>query len=321
MEDKKELAIEQYDFTVKNRYRTRGAFLLETNKGPKLLREQAEYHRHFALENQIKQHLFEYGMTRLDQVYPNKEGKEVTEFPEGQRYVVYNWFYGEECDAFRQGSLMLAGENLGRLHKGLSSFSAEDEQEGESLRDILAKRTRELKRIYGYMRNKKRKNEFEILAMRCFSEFYKESLVAMERMDQWEKEYGEPVGRVMCHGDYNYHNLIYTSQGVATTAFEKARVGHFMEDLYYFLRKTMEKNNWDNNKGNSFLEGYQKERVICDEEKELLYILLLFPDKYWKLMNHYQNRKKAWVSRRNLEKLISIREQQDAKRKYLQLFF
>ena len=57
MEDRQELALEQYDFQVKNRRRARGAVLLDTNEGLRLMREYTSITSHFAFENEVKEHL------------------------------------------------------------------------------------------------------------------------------------------------------------------------------------------------------------------------------------------------------------------------
>ena len=53
MEDRTELALEQYDFQIKSRRRARGAVLLETNEGLRLMREYTKITPHFEFENEI----------------------------------------------------------------------------------------------------------------------------------------------------------------------------------------------------------------------------------------------------------------------------
>ncbi len=55
--------------------------------------------------------------------------------------------------------------------------------------------------------------------------------------------------------------------------------------------------------GKHILEAYEKQRKLCKEEKQLLHVLLLFPEKFWKVSNHYSNSHKAWVSGRDIEKI------------------
>ena len=71
MEDRQELALEQYDFQVKNRRRARGAVLLDTNEGLRLMREYTSITSHFAFENEVKEHLRLQGMKQLDWAVKN----------------------------------------------------------------------------------------------------------------------------------------------------------------------------------------------------------------------------------------------------------
>ena len=45
----------------------------------------------------------------------------------------------------------------------------------------------------------------------------------------------------LIHGDYNYHNIWISSGRIAVTNFEHFRMDVQVQDLYYFLRKVMEK--------------------------------------------------------------------------------
>lgn len=317
MEDRQKKVLERYGLAVKNRYRTRGAWVLETDKGLKLLKEYEKVSRHFYLENKMKEHLRSHGMGRLDFVVENKEGEAVTTLETGDKYVITDWYYGDECDLRNRQSLHQAALNLAHLHNCLKDFCYEDEFCENGAEEKFIKHNRELKRIYTYMRNKKRKNEFEIYAMDCFHSFYEQGCEAQELFLRSPYADGGKEPRGYCHGEYNHHNVIFTKEGIATTNFGKACRGVPLMDLCYLLRKAMEKNNWEINKGKSILEGYESKRCLEVEEKEYLYVQLLFPEKFWKLMNQYYNRKKAWMPQRNMEKLIGVKEQNEGRKVFL----
>lgn len=318
MEDKQELAIEKYGFQVKNRYRARGAVLLDTSDGPRLMREYDKINGHFSFANEIKESLAKRGMTMTDRVVPNCEGELVTEWESGEKYVVYEWYYGDDCDYRSRQGLQQAAKNLGRLHSCLCNLSEEPVKMEECLLIRYERHNREMKRVYGYMKEKKRKNEFELSALSCFREFYKKAELAGERLK--DSVYFQKNGiwtKDVCHGEYNYHNLIFTKKGVATTNFERAGYGMQLMDLAYFLRKTMEKNGWNIEKGKAVLDGYRSEHDMGAEACEFLMIALSYPVKYWKLLNQYINGKKSWISNKNMEKLIGVREQEAAKANFL----
>ena len=72
-----------------------------------------------------------------------------------------------------------------------------------------------------------------------------EAAVCELEQSDYEQLYQEEMNRSgMTHGEYNYHNIIMTREGIATMNFEKFHRDIQVEDLYYFLRKVMEKSGW-----------------------------------------------------------------------------
>ena len=56
------------------------------------------------------------------------------------------------------------------------------------------------------------------------------------------------------------------------------------------------------------IDIYARERTISREERQMLSVILLFPEKFWKISNHYINSHKAWVSERDIEKIRQMIE-------------
>ena len=125
MEDRRELIEKKYGFQVKNQYRARGAILFDTKDGPLLLREKMKLTGHFEWENEVKEHLRKNGMTLLDFAVKNVDGEYLTEAEDGSKYVLYRWFFGEECDCKNVTTIRLMAENLGQLHSSLQNFYEE----------------------------------------------------------------------------------------------------------------------------------------------------------------------------------------------------
>ena len=115
---------------------------------------------------------------------------------------------------------------------------------------------------------------------------------------------------LLCHGEYNQHNVLLCKNQAAVTNF-----GHFsfdvqISDLYCFMRKILEKYNWDVFLARRMLEQYDKIRPISSEEWENLQIrsgsCVHIRKKYWKLANYYFAHNKAWISGKNTEKLEKV---------------
>lgn len=355
MENRNQDVLKKYNLKIYNIYRARGAFLLETDQGLKLFKNYEGSRNRANFEHKVKEHLFKHGYYNIDLFVPTVDNDIITEDSNGCLYTMKNWFWGEECNLKELSLIETAAANLARLHNAMVNVDFDKDQiqynVSDNLYQTFEKRNRELKRVKGYIRDKRQKNEFETSYLHYYDEFYEQGLAALERLlnSAYDLLIAEAVKqRRVCHGNYTYHNIIiiktkaeamnktFVPPGwinkqplsatglsecmgpmVATTNFEKAHIGLQVTDLYQFIRKVMEKNDWDILYGSNIIEAYDKIKPISKEELNLLYILLLYPEKFWKITNYYFNGKKSWISVRNIQKLNSIGEQNPKKKVFL----
>ena len=356
MEDRIQEALKKYHLKIYNIYRARGAFLLETDCGLKLFKCFEGTRNRALFEDKVKEHLYRLGHNNIDLFVRTIDNEIIAEDSAGYKYIMKNWFWGEECNLKELSQIEAAAANLAKLHNLLRDVPFTKEQMEYSVSDNLYetfnKRNRELKRVRAYIRDKRQKNEFEISYMNYYKDFYEQGLLATKRLasSSYPSLINEAVKhRMVCHGNYNYHNIImiknkaeainktYVPPGwinkhpltitdlnecgksmIATTNFEKAHIGLQITDLYQFIRKVMEKNDWDILYGSNIIEAYDRVKPISKGELNMLYILLLYPEKFWKITNYYYNGKKSWVSTRTIQKLNSIGEQNCKKEVFLQ---
>ena len=58
-------------------------------------------------------------------------------------------------------------------------------------------------------------------------------------------------------------------------------------------------------------------RKLSEKELDMLKALLLFPEKFCKITNHYMNSRKTWIAEKSAEKLAALIEQDAAKEIFL----
>jgi CotS family spore coat protein len=114
-----------------------------------------------------------------------------------------------------------------------------------------------------------------------------------------------------CHGEYTYHNILVAGNRMTVINFEKFALDVQVNDLYLFLRKILEKQNFDHRLGSRIMNAYEAVRPLDSREKEYLSIRMCYPDKFWKLANYYYNTNKAWIPGKHMEKLGKFLEQQE----------
>lgn len=328
VEDKHGEVFRQYDLKVYNMYRARGAFLLETNQGLKLLKNYVGSINHLEYENKVKQSLFDRGFQTTDIVLVNKNGDFISENSSGEKYIIKNWFAGEECSLHDKESVARTVQTLAQMHTLMREIELAEEEitnyQQTSTIQLFEKHNRELKRVKAYIRERKQRNEFEVQFLNGYDILSEQAKQATELIKQieYEKMLNQEVEhRVICHGYFTYHNVIMNKEAVAITNFEKACLGIQIQDLYQFMRKCMEKSNWNESLAHTILESYDKIKPLDYNEMKVLYILLLYPEKFWKVTNYYYNNKKSWISKRNIQKLVDIQEQMTQKENVLNLLF
>lgn len=334
--------LDQYHIEVKSTRKIRGAFFIDTDEGTMLLRETDISDRRAPLLYIVLTHLEAGGYAHVDTPIFTKEGKLVATSREGRRYLLKKWYGGRECDVRRESDVLEAVANLANLHNKLCwqpqcGLSGEGEtgarrEEGEAhpptgrhlLEEFLC-HNRELKKIRGFVRKKSSKDSFDYLFLAHFDRMFSVAEQVADRLKEsgYDDLYRESVmGNCLVHGDYNYHNvLMLPAAEVATTNFEHFCLDVQVQDLCYFLRKVMEKHQWNEELGDAMLEAYGKIRPLKREELEYMALKLSYPEKFWKTMNSYYHSNKVWVPEKNVEKLMLSVTQTDEKIHFLEKIF
>lgn len=338
MKDIENRLLEKYLVDVNHVRRVRSGYLCDTKQGILRIKELSSSEKKTPYVQYVCQQLMESGFEYVDIMLPNKEGDLVCDMREHGKYVLKHWFMGHECDIYRERELLMACEILAKLHNHLDQVSkqivqmqadlAEDERWNQFGADNLVeewtRHNQGLRKVRRYMRERVGKGEFESLYLREFESFYAVAKQVLNRLEssEYESIYQRAMEeKSLTHGDYNYHNILMVGSNVAVTNFERFRVDAPISDLYYFLRKVMEKCQWNEAIGDKMIDRYVRHRNISQSEYEYMAMRLTYPEKLWKLTNCYYNTNKAWVSDKNVEKLRISIEQMSIKQQFVHSIF
>lgn len=325
MNDKGVSVLLQYDLKIYHMHKARGAVICETDKGLKLLKQFTGSAQKLNSINKYLIYLKENGFAYVDSFVTNVDDEIISIDKENISYVMKDWSNGNECNVNDVNDVYKVIENLAFLHK---ISNKQDVLQVDELRvnDLLLecdKHNKELKKVRAFIRDKGQKEDFEISFLKNFPMFYDQAEKVLEELRSLH--YEDVINNikdqiVICHGDYNYHNLLLSDNSVMTTNFDKLTMDLQIKDLYQFMRKILEKHNWSLAIGMGMIQHYEKIRPIPDFEKYNLYLRFCYPEKFWKIANHYYNTNKAWVPSRNCEKLFKLVEQESARSNFLTKF-
>ncbi|MCI8667177.1 MAG: CotS family spore coat protein [Dorea sp.] len=325
--------LEQYDVEVSGTRKTRGAVLCDSDQGLLLLKEVKVSEKRIPALYELHEYLNAQGYTRTDRIIQTKEGKYLAVSEDGSQYLLKSWFQGRECDIKKPAELLAASGNLAKLHVLMCKRFGNSVAPGTHLGEEYLRHNRELKKVRKFMRKISPKGEFESAFLKYFEQMYQWADCAIHELEEsgYDKIYRESVEKgCMTHGEYNYHNILmllgehtYRKEPfqIAVTNFEKFKRDVQVEDLYYFLRKVMEKQGWKVRLGDNMLNAYSAIRPLSREEMEYLKIRLIYPEKFWKVANSYYHSNKAWISAKSIEKLSMAIRQTEEKKRFLEEIF
>lgn len=199
--------------------------------------------------------------------------------------------------------------------------------------DKFERHNAQIRKIGRFVSKVKRRNTFENLFLRVYTDFYNQGVKSVEMLTggigQDSERYDRRncsvnfVEKVLknhygiCHGSFNQHNVIIGEDCIAIVHFERFSRGNQLNDLYQFSRKVMEKNNYDFALLKDILNAYSETINLNSEDYEYLYILFSYPEKFWKIANSYYNSSKAFLSPKYIEKLENVICQENEKKEML----
>lgn len=312
MYNQTEAILSQYEMEINEVTKGRGAFICNTSKGKKLLvpfrgsKEKGKVLLHFL--EALKESGFE-----VEQIERNRNEEAVTEDEYTQeRFLLKDYVDGVEISASKLEEMKEAVRMLAIYHNVSEQLSTGKET-GENVNN-WQRHYRELIKVRNYIRNRKKKNEFEQIYMKHFEHNRK---TAEESLELLQEEFELPARSVPCHGDFNQHNILLSNGQYRIVHFENMQYNWAMTDLANFIRKMLEKNDWSDSIGMELISEYDRYRPMRLAEYRQLYGLLLFPEKFWKVTNHYMNSRKTWISERDIEKLKKVIEQEEKRLNFL----
>lgn len=327
MDEKALEVLDQYDLEVMRVRKGRGVYFIETSKGLHMLKEHRGSEEKLEKLWQLLTSLENVQFFKTDLPVRTKEGKFLVKNSEESTYLLKAWREGRECDPRNELDVCRCMEGLAIFHtaaRDIWKFSSDKEREkyeGTNLVTEMEKRTHELKKVQSFIRKKQKKSGFESCYLEIVPKFLTEaSEITLKMKDSGYESLREEalIQGQICHGEYMQHNVLFDRSRLVITNFEHAHLDLQCVDVSLFLRKIMEKQGWKIPQGEKFLRTYEIVHPLEERERLILALRLSYPEKLWKLANHYYHTNKAWIPARNLEKLKTFVNQQKEREKFVQ---
>ena len=318
---KEETLFEQYPLELTDTYKGRGAVFAMTDIGRVYLKEYSGSVVKAEFLAKLLECVNEQGI-HTETVVRTTEGECLAKDPDGVSYLLRKWCEGRECNTASWDEILRSADILASLHGAMNQMEHPltevlDTDAGRLLR-TYEKHTRELRTVRNYTRGRKNKSEFEKEFLGLYPKFEEQASEILESLREQE---GKKEGMGICHGDFNQHNVVFRSEYAAVISFDNICYDVQIGDLARFMRKILEKHNWNTGLGMDMIRAYDKKKKLSAMECEQICFRLAYPEKFWKVANHYYNSRKSWVSGRDIEKLDKVTGQEKERQQFLEMLF
>lgn len=330
MSDKTLNVLEQYGMEVSRTFKGRGTIICDTDQGMRVLKEYKGKTEKLELLDCLQKNIS--GSIKTDTIVRNKEGSLFTKDVDGAMYIVKQQVEGRECSYKSEEDIIGAFAVMAKLHLEFVLKESEIVNEEPPVyfyADEMAKHTRECRRVKNYLKKQRNKTDFERALLQEYDYFFEKAGAVTElAQEQPRQDYEEYVRQngLYCHGDYQYHNVLFPKNGganhnIGIVNFEYFAHDSGVSDFYLLFRKISEKSDWSITLGEKMLDAYQSQRSFAPCEWRALGLRLAYPEKFWKIINFYYNSRKSWMPNRNYEKLENLVRQEKNKQKLVEKLF
>lgn len=322
MLDIEKLVGDSFEFTVKNIMPYKDYFIIQTGRERKVLKRSILRPERLLYVHDVKEYLHRQGFGNIDRYICTKEG-----FPfflyNNTCYTVNDWIEGRESDFDNLKDIKRASRLLAQLHNASRGYVP---VQGCLPRNDLGKtpahfekRLLELKKLKKIAL--KGKSRFDYQFQETVDYFIETGQQALGLLQG--KEYARTVEKsrsegVICHHDYNHHNIIFGESNPWVLNFEYCSSELKVYDIANFLRRRMRKCNWNLQDAGIILDEYRKTSEISKDEFIVLKAMLEFPQKFWRVANKFYNSKRSWAEKSYLSKLQDVVAEIEPHRRFME---
>ncbi|MDA8234315.1 MAG: CotS family spore coat protein [Clostridia bacterium] len=287
----------------------RDVYQVRTAVGIRALKQVREKEEKIRFIASALQHLANQGFTKMAGLVVTRDGLPYL-VHQGEYWVVNPWIDGYEPKYVRGEEMARAASTLAAFHKAAEGYRPGD---GITPKNKLGRWIKKLESkaadLNHYRRMVDGKAELspfdrEFLAKaEWLCQKTRESIEALKKSAYTRlcNQYNQRKGYPLCHGDTAARNFVLNGEGdVYLIDFDSLAVDLRVIDLWRLLRRTLRKAKWDAALALQILDSYNSIYPLSNDEYKVLFALLLFPEKPWRVAKEYYEKegtKNGWDAR------------------------
>ncbi len=315
---------ENYDLKINSITSYRDMFIANTTEGKKLIKISNLKPERVNFIAEVKEHLVNNGFINIDKnIYTNNSAS-CFSFND-QTIYMSEFVDGRECNLDNKEETIKCAKLLANMHKASKGFICTENSflrtELGKLPSSYRKRLDEIKKLKKSAQ--KGRMKFDSLMCRYVDYFYEigeKALSMLDTSDYYELVEEAERNKTVSHHDFNHHNIYIQNNDMYLINFEYCCYDLKVYDLVNLLRRKMRKCDWNIDEAAIILNEYSKIESLQESELDVMKIMLMFPQKFWRVVNKYYNSRKSWSEQNYITRLQEVIDETRCHTEFLKKF-
>lgn len=315
---------ENYNIKINSISNFRDMFIANTESGKRLIKISNLKPDRVNFISEVKDHLFNNGFCNIDKNICTNSGKAYITYND-QTIYMSSFIEGRECNLDSREESIRCARLLARMHRASSGFVCSENSTPRTelgrLPGCYKKRLDEIKKL---KKNAQRgKMKFDNLMCKYVDYFHdlgERAINILDTSDYYELVEEAEKSKNISHHDFNHHNIFVQNDEMYLINFEYCCYDLKVYDLVNLLRRKMRKCQWDIDEAAIIINEYSKIETLGESELDLMKAMLMFPQKFWRVVNKYYNSRKSWSEQNYVSRLEEVIDEVNYLKGFLEKF-
>jgi CotS family spore coat protein len=312
----------QFDLKVVDVVPVRDVFIFFTDKEKKILKK-VDYSPESLRFINAGINYIKHSFNRVMNFTRTKDGELYTLW-RGEMYCVLDLIEGRECEFYNPLDVNIAAEGLAQLHNAGEGFrhDTKDRNLVGTAVSSFQRKLDEMKFFKSLAELHEIKTDFDRIFLDNVDYNIEQMKKSIDNLkaSTYLRLCSEEDKITLCHHDLAHHNIIINNEEAYFVDFDYAVIDLKVHDLCNFINKAIKNYAYDINRANEILTHYCKYNSLDKREKEVLLILLGFPEDFYSISKDYYSRRKDWDEEAFVDRIIKKTQYKEDREEFLENF-
>lgn len=295
-----------------NVLKQKGDFIVHAHGKRSVLKKTDESINHILFSHDIKNFLKENNFNNVDHF-----GLSINNTPyytyNNENYIMTEAPEAEQMDFSKAELFLRLVSDTALMHKILKEMNFSGEEfKGKNMLRVLADAKGKLNRIKRQVGTSGRMSDFDVVFLKTYEEYIEKISLSLDilRTENYIQEFGN---KSICHNILKKENIYVRNGGFFFSNFSKASYDYCISDLSSLIKRYLKHNTEKHIDIYQIVDTYDKINPIGQEEINILYAFLLYPEGFVNVCESFYYKKRSFIPSSMERKLILETE---GRRKY-----